>query len=660
MPGSRSVRHERAPEEGSMPRDAAGPDLARPARSKAAPGAAGPVCQHTGVIVDSQLTVIEFLGNTGPYLQLPVGTARLNLRLMLRPGLQHPVLEAVQKIQAGAASSRKDGLALKNEGEVRRVNVEVTRLDSHPSGKAAIRVLFQEAAPRAEHAGVARNGAEETSAAVEREAKDIRVERLKQDLMVTRATLESIIEEQEIGTARLKTAYYQLESANAELEATTEELATVNSELETVNEQLAATVRERDEAERERERMEAEVIQAQRLESLRVMAGGVAHDFNNLLTSIVGNANVLIEDLPRDSELWDAAEQIEKAGQHASGLVKQMLAFCGKGSFATEPLDLSALVSASVDLLRASIPKTAELRCELAEDLPSIEADATQVRQVLINLVVNASEAVGNVAGVIRVSTRRLDVPSDKSYRTSLNEPLGPGAYVCLEVADTGRGMSAETKAKLFDPFFSTKFAGRGLGLAAVLGIVRGHHGSIQVRSRQALGTEMEILFPAARDDASAPPLRPAAAANEWRGSGTVLVVDDEESVRNVAKAILKRAGLRVLTVAGGREALDLLRRNGHNGGQVGAVLLDLVMPRMDGKEVLEELRSFSPELPVILSSGYAEERETGARLSARGPTSFLAKPYRPVELLERVREVLAGQPIAKPTEPGALARGGR
>lgn len=271
---------------------------------------------------------------------------------------------------------------------------------------------------------------------------------------------------------------------------------------------------------------------------------------------------------------------------------------------------------------------------------------------MLINLVVNASEAIGNVAGVIRVSTRRLDVPSEKSYRTSLSEPLGPGAYVCLQVADTGRGMSAETKAKLFDPFFSTKFAGRGLGLAAVMGIVRGHHGSIQVRSRHKLGTEMEILFPAA-PDASAPLRQPAAAANGWRGSGTVLVVDDEESVRNVAKAILKRAGLRVLTAAGGREALDLLRRNGHNGGQVGAVLLDLVMPRMDGKEVLEELRSFSPELPVILSSGYTEEHENGARLAAHGqPTRFLPKPYRPAELLERVREALAVQPA----ESGVLA----
>jgi signal transduction histidine kinase/ActR/RegA family two-component response regulator len=631
-------------------------DSQQPATAEIPSGQGRPTPQ-AGVTVDRQLRIIEFLGNTGPYLQLPVGTARLNLRLMLRPGLQHPVLEAVQQVREGAPASRRERLALKHEAGVSRVNVEVNRLDRHPSGKPVIRVLFQEAAPpRAARPDAAWNGTKESSAAVEKEAKDIRVERLKQDLLVTRATLESIIEEQEIGTARLKMAYYQLESANAELEATNEELATVNSELEAVNEQLAAAVRERDEAERERERMETEVIQAQRLESLRVMAGGVAHDFNNLLTSIVGNAGVLLEELPRDAELWDAAEQIEKAGQHAAGLVKQMLAFCGKGAFATEPLDLSALVSESVDLLRASISKTAELRCELAEDLPAIEADATQVRQVLINLVVNASEAIGNVAGVIRVSSRRLDVPSDKSYRTSWNEPLGPGAYVCLEVADTGHGMSGATKAKIFEPFFSTKFAGRGLGLAAVQGIVRGHHGSIQVRSRHTQGTEMQILFPAARHT-SAPPAQPAAAANGWLGGGAVLVVDDEESVRNVAKAILKRAGLRVLTAAGGREALDLLRRNSHNGGKVGAVLLDLVMPRMDGKEVLKELRSFSPDLPVILSSGYTEEHENGARLAAHGqPTRFLPKPYRPAELLERVREALAAHPAAS----GAAASGER
>jgi signal transduction histidine kinase/ActR/RegA family two-component response regulator len=524
---------------------------------------------------------------------------------------------------------------------VRRVSVEAVRLDRHPSGKPAVRVLFQEAEPgRREGAALGRSGGQRLSGPAKPEPKDVRVVRLNDELLVTRATLESIIEEQEIGTARLKSAYYQLESVNAELEATNEELAAANTELEALNEQLAATVQERDEAEQERQRMEAEIIQAQRLESLRVMAGGVAHDFNNLLTSIVGNANVLIEELPRDGELWDAADQIEKAGHHAAGLVKQMLAFCGKGNFATEPLELSALVRDSVDLLRASISKSAELRCELAEDLPLIEADVTQVRQVLINLVVNASEAIGNVAGVIRVSTRRLEVPPGKSYRTSLNEPLGPGAYVCLEVADTGRGMSAETQAKLFDPFFSTKFTGRGLGLAAVLGIVRSHHGSIQVRGRQALGTEMEILLPAVVA-APARPKKITVEENGWRASGTVLLVDDEESVRNVAKAILKRAGLRVLTAVGGREALDLVRGKG---GKVNVVLLDLVMPRMNGKEVLEALRALDPDLPVILSSGYSAEQETGAQLATHGPTSFLPKPYRPAELLEKVCEVLAGQ----------------
>jgi signal transduction histidine kinase/ActR/RegA family two-component response regulator len=613
--------------------------LQRPAEAGTTPQPAYP---QAGVIVDNRLTVIEFLGNTGRYLQLPIGRARLNLRQMLRVGLRHSVLEAVQEVLAGAPSRHRERLALKHEAGISRVDVEVHRLDCYASGKPAIRVLFREAAPHAGLAGVALNGAVENSAAVAKEAKDSRVARLKEDLMVTRATLESIIEEQEIGTARLKTAYYQLESANAELVATNEELAMVNSELEAVNEQLAATVRERDAAERERRLLEAEVIQAQRLESLRMMAGGVAHDFNNLLTSIVGNANVLIEDLPRDSESWDAADQIEKAGQHAAGLVKQLLAFCGKGEFAIEPLDLSALVRESVDLVRASISKTAKLRCELAEDLPVIEADATQLRQVLINLVVNASEAIGNVAGVIRLSTRRLDVASGKTYRTSLDEPLGPGAYVCLEVADTGRGMSAATSAKLFDPYFSTKFTGRGLGLAAVLGIVRGHQGSIQVRSRHALGTDMEILLPAARDT-SAVPKRPAAGVDGWHGHGTVLVVDDEESVRNVARAILKRAGLQALTAAGGREALEILRSR----GDVSVVVLDLVMPQMNGQAVLRELRSFAPKLPVILSSGYIGEHETATRLAAEGPTGFLPKPYRPAELLDKVRQVLVEQPTA-------------
>jgi signal transduction histidine kinase/ActR/RegA family two-component response regulator len=598
---------------------------------------------RAGVIMDDRLAVIEFLGNTGRYLQLPTGKARFNLPLMLGPGIEHPVMEAVRQVREAGGVVRKERLLIARESGIRRFNVEVTRLDRHPSGKPAIRVLFEEAGRAEGERPVSEGGAGDPSSRLaRRKEKEIGVTRLKDELLVTRATLESIIEEQEIGTARLKSAYYQLESVNSELEAANEELAAANLELEALNQALQETIRERDAAEQERQALEAEVIQAQRLESLRVMAGGVAHDFNNLLTSIVGNANVLLEELPREAELWQSAEQIEKAGQHAAGLVKQMLAFCGKGTLSSEPLDLSALVSESVDLLRATISKTAELRCELAEDLPAIQADATQVRQVLINLVVNASEAIGNVAGVIRVSTRQLDVPPGRSYRTSLNEPLGPGAYVCLEVADTGRGMSAETQAKLFEPFYSTKFAGRGLGLAAVLGIVRGHHGSIRVHSREALGTEMEILFPAA-PYAAGPPRQTGATADGRHAGGTVLVVDDEESVRNVAKAILKRAGLRVLTAAGGREALEALRGTG---GEVSVVLLDLVMPQMHGKDVLEALRSLYPHLPVILSSGYTEEHETGAQLATRGPTSFLAKPYRPAELLEKVSAAMAGQAV--------------
>jgi CheY-like chemotaxis protein len=204
--------------------------------------------------------------------------------------------------------------------------------------------------------------------------------------------------------------------------------------------------------------------------------------------------------------------------------------------------------------------------------------------------------------------------------------------------------MSSRTKAKVFEPFFTTKFSGRGLGMAAVLGIVRGHHGSIRVYSRQAKGTRIEILFRAGRAVVE-PPEQPKAAA-DWRLGGAVLVVDDEESVRNVAKAVLRRAGLQVVTAAGGREALAVLRRGQTQGEEIRAVLLDLVMPQMSGSEVLKELRSFAPDLPVILSSGYAEESEAAARLAAAGPTTFLPKPYRPSDLLAKVRQQLAAQPV--------------
>ena len=636
MAASRSFEADHGSTEENTPQDAAAADPQPLA--DAAPSPLGDYPQ-AGVVVDDQLDVLEFLGNTVPYLRLPIGKARLSLRLMLQPALQHPVLESVRQVRESGGTVRRERLAMAAEAKVRRVNVEVSLLERHPSGRPAIRVLFQDAQTRP---AAARSTTPGMTGPARLEPKDLRVTRLKDELVMTRATLESIIEEQEIGTARLKSAYYQLESVNAELEAANEELAAANIELEALNEQLEGAIRQRDAAEGERDRMEAEFIQAQRLDGLRVMAGGVAHDFNNLLTSIVGNADVLLEELPAGSESWDAAEQIEKAGQHATALVRQMLAFCGKGNFAAAPLGLSELVRESVDLLRASISKGTELRCELSEDLPPIEADATQLRQVLINLVVNASEAIGNVAGVIRVSTRRLDVPPGKSFRISPSEMLGPGAYVCLEVADTGNGMSDEAKAKLFEPFFSTKFAGRGLGLAAVLGIVRGHRGAVQVHSRQTQGAEIEVLFPAA-PGAVAPPAEPKTAAERPAG-GTVLVVDDEESIRTIASAILKRGGMEVIAVAGGEEALQILRRDRSNGAKVSTVLLDLVMPRMSGNEMLKQLRTFAPELPVILSSGYSEESDAAARLAALGPTSFLAKPYRPAELLEAVCELLAGQ----------------
>jgi CheY-like chemotaxis protein len=233
-------------------------------------------------------------------------------------------------------------------------------------------------------------------------------------------------------------------------------------------------------------------------------------------------------------------------------------------------------------------------------------------------------------------------VEPGESFRASSNEKPRAGTYVCLEVADTGAGMTAETKARLFEPFFSTKFAGRGLGMAAVLGIVRGHHGAVQVHSGCSAGSEIEILFPAGtadrarREDPKAPAARDV--------SGTLLVVDDEESVRNVARAILERSGFRVITAAGGAEALAMLRDRSNGQAAVDAVLLDLVMPRMGGKEVLEEVRRLAPELPVIVSSGYSEDDASAGQWACPGPTRFLAKPYRPAELLEIVCGLLAGR----------------
>jgi CheY-like chemotaxis protein len=300
------------------------------------------------------------------------------------------------------------------------------------------------------------------------------------------------------------------------------------------------------------------------------------------------------------------------------------------------------LVQELVHLLQVSLSKKVRLSCQLAEDLPTIEGDAAQLRQVVMNLVINAAEAVGDTEGVIVVSTGVMQC--DEEFLRGAGSvaslvPPPPGRYVCLEITDTGCGMDAETLARIFDPFFTTKFAGRGLGLAAVLGIVRQHKGMLKVQSERGKGTAFRVLFPASGK--TIPPATPDAAPPSWRGTGTVLLVDDEEPVRRVASKMLERCGFRVLTAGDGREAVDLFRQDS---GEIVCVLLDLAMPCMNGEETFRELRRLQPGVRIILASGYSDSEVLG-RFADGGLAASIEKPYELPALNALLQKVL--------TQPG-------
>jgi len=382
-------------------------------------------------------------------------------------------------------------------------------------------------------------------------------------------------------------------------------------------------------------RAEARLREAQKLESLGLLAGGVAHDFNNLLVGVIGNASMAQEMLPPDHPAMELLAGVLKAGEQAAHLTRQMLAYSGKGRFLVEALDLSALVSEMSGLVRPSIAKKISLDLDLEQGLPPVEADRGQIQQVFMNLALNAAEAIGSQEGRIAVGTGVQDV-DDRYLRLHAEAAeLRPGKYVYLQVRDTGCGMDDATRARIFDPFFSTKFTGRGLGLAAVAGILRGHKGAITVSSAPGKGSCFTVLFAAAEGAAG---VRPAAARNAaLQGSGAVLVVDDEKSVRELVKKVLERHGYTVLLAESGVAAIDLLKRHP---GDIALVVLDLSMPRMGGDEALPELRKIRPGIKVLVSSGYSES-ETMTLFQGQRVSGFIQKPYTGAGLAEKVKACL-------------------
>jgi PAS domain S-box-containing protein len=398
---------------------------------------------------------------------------------------------------------------------------------------------------------------------------------------------------------------------------------------------IARDVTEQKRRDEERELLERRLQQTQKLESLGVLAGGIAHDFNNLLTGILGHISLLRMHPSCDHELAQHAEHVEVAATRAADLCRQMLAYSGKGRFSVRRLKLDELVRESTQLLKLSISKSTSLELALSAPHATVEADATQLQQVVMNLVLNASEACADHHGLVRVTTGVAAVSHEELRDAFLEPDLPGGNYVFVEVADNGSGMSTETLARIFDPFFTTKFTGRGLGLSAVLGIVRGHSGAIRVDSAPGRGTKFRVLLPENAGEVRS--VESSRRPPEAAGSGRVLVVDDEEIVRTVTARVLTALGYTVITAADGREAVDTLRASRE---PVDAVLMDLTMPKLDGVAALEELRRLRSDLPVILMSGY-NEQDAVARFAAAGLAGFLQKPFSAETLGAKVGKAL-------------------
>ncbi|HEY9162381.1 MAG TPA: PAS domain S-box protein [Desulfomonilia bacterium] len=394
------------------------------------------------------------------------------------------------------------------------------------------------------------------------------------------------------------------------------------------------------EVEEQRINLERQLQQTQKLEGLGVLAGGIAHDFNNILMVITGNADLALMDIPEQSPAASKIENIKKASFRAADLCKQMLAYSGKGRFMVVPINLSDLINDMKNMLEISVSKKVSLRYYLGRDLPSINADVAQIQQIILNLVINASEALDDKKGNIVISTTGLEYNSkDDSATLSYGEIKEGGSCVCLDITDDGCGMDKETVDKIFDPFYTTKFTGRGLGLAAVQGIVRGHKGAIKIFSEIDKGTTFRIFFPAI-EKAAVDFRTPSGKQKDWTGSGVVLIADDEEYVCNICKQLLENWGFEVLIASDGKEALNVFRENSDI---ISLVLLDVTMPEMNGDEVFREIRLINPEMPVIMSSGYGEQ-EVVSRFEENNLSGFVQKPYHSDTLKSVIRKALAKQ----------------
>jgi nitrogen-specific signal transduction histidine kinase len=390
----------------------------------------------------------------------------------------------------------------------------------------------------------------------------------------------------------------------------------------------------------QRENEEA-LQQAQKLESIGVLAGGIAHDFNNLLTGIMGNAGLARRAITagRNEQAAALLRDVLSASERAADLTRQLLAYAGKGRFVIMPVDLCKLVSEVSTLIRASISKKITLVLDVPEDCPLVEADRAQLQQLVMNLVINGGEAIGDAPGTLTVRVRTEHFTERRERPRAEGFPIATGDYVRIDVTDTGEGMDAETRSRIFEPFFTTKFLGRGLGLSAALGIVRGHRGSISVRSEPGRGTTFTVLLPVQREIHRPERISGHVLVDrDIHGVGTILVADDEEGIRSLVASVLEEAGYTVELTEDGAAAVERLRALGE---QVRLVLLDLTMPILGGSEAATQLRQIQPDVPIVAMSGYGDI-EVMQRFSEAGVDDFLPKPFTPDQLASKVRDILA------------------
>lgn len=392
--------------------------------------------------------------------------------------------------------------------------------------------------------------------------------------------------------------------------------------------------RARKDSDAERRALEQQMQQSQKLESLGLLAGGIAHDFNNMLLGILGNADLAAEALADQPRAVPYLRDIETTARRAAEMCRQLLAYSGRGRLEVRPVDINRLVDEITTMLGIAVPKHIEVQYQLAENLPAVEADASQLRQVLMNLVTNACEAIGEHAGSVRISTTRTHVRTP--HKNPIGDPLSAGAYVVVRVRDDGSGMDADTASRIFDPFFTTKFTGRGLGLATVVGIIRGHRGSISVDSELGKGTTFTVLLPAteARARHTLPSVAPPAPAAD---GASILVVDDEPMVRRASSRMLEASGFVVVAVPSGEAAIRALDAQP---GRFAGVLLDWAMPGLGGEGTFRAMREREADLPIVIASGYSEQ-DIVRKLERTGNATFLQKPFRRAELLSSMRSVL-------------------